>query len=411
MAFLTEDDSIPRLLTRGTTQTFRIGFFTDGSKTTPLIPKDPLAYPSYEILDPHGVAVQTGVLQADGGIGEYSTTWTVANDAMLSNPNSRYQFKAFIITSTNEQAEITHEFDVQDVVVTATEDRSQSILSLAGRSVRLQIQRTERIDLDNGGSLSLEVILGNTANALGGTQPIAPQATANTVTLEDGQIIETPFGDSFVYHYDIPAGILITANCGYVSLWNIRQNIAAAEETQFQLIRTVDGQVLNLSVQLRQLIDKFQKQRGRVQAYEDSDLVEYLDRGLEIVNVTYPITAWQMAFIGGSQFNSFILMAAAWYGLNAQYLMEVDLGFAFSGQTVTLDYDHTVGLAEAINRFRDYLSEAVSPAKLGFIRATSSVGNFAGKPMGFRALHRYTFPIGNFSSGDIMQTLSNIGIL
>jgi hypothetical protein len=229
--------------------------------------------------------------------------------------------------------------------------------------------------------------------------------------LDNGQIKEVEFGDSYLYYYTIPTGTLSRPNCAYVSLWNIRQNAAAAEETQFQLIRSVDGPILNMTIQLRQLIDKFQKQRGRVQAYEDSDLVEYLDRGLEIINLTYPITAWQMGFIGGSQFNSFILLGAAWYGLNAQYLMEVDLGFAFSGQTVTLDYDHAPMLAEAINRFRDYLNDAVSPAKLGFIRATSSVGNFSGKPMGFRALNRFTFPMGTFSSGDIMQTLSNIGIL
>lgn len=408
MAFLTESGDIPRLLTRGTSQAFRIGFFTDGSKTTPLIPKDPLRYPSYEILDPNGVAVQTGVLQADGGVGEYATTWTVANDAMLSNPNNRYQFKAFIVTNTNEQAEITHEFDVQDIVVTASEDRSQCILSLVSRELRVQIQRTERIDIANGGTLALELILGSTS---GKSVAIGPQGTSTVVTLDNGQIQEIEFGDSYLYYYTIPAGVLSTPNCAYVSLWSVRQNVAAAEETQFQLIRSVDGPILNMTVQLRQLIDKFQKQRGRVQAYEDSDLVEYLDRGLEIVNVTYPITAWQMSFIGGSQFNSFILLAAAWYGLNAQYLMEVDLAFSFSGQTVTLDYDHAPMLAEAINRFRDYLTDSVSPAKLGFIRATSSVGNFAGKPMGFRALNRFTFPMGTFSSGDIMQTLSNIGIL
>ncbi len=410
MAFLTEEDDIPRLLTRGTTMPFRIGFFTDGSKSTPLIPKDPLQYPSYEILDPNGVAVQSGVLQADGGIGEYATTWTVPNDAMLSNANSRYQFKAFIITNTNEQAEITHEFDVQDVVVTATEDRSQCFITLKGCEFRTMIRCTERIDLDSAGSLELQVILGNTQN-VNNILNIGPGGVENKVTLEAGQIKEVPNGDSFVYYYDIPEGVLSTANCQYIAMWTIRQNVAAAQEKQFQLVRTVDGQVLNMTVQLRQLIDKFQKQRGRVQAYEDSDMVEYLDRGLEIINTTYPITAWQIQFVGQSQFTAFVLMAAAWYGLNAQYLMEVDLGFAFSGQTVTLDYDHAPMLAEAINRFRDYLDSAVSPAKLSFIRATSSVGTFAGKPMGFRALHRFTFPLQSFQSGDIIQTLSNIGIL
>ncbi len=72
MAFLTTEENNPRILTRGTTRKFRVGFFTDGSKATPLIPKDPLVYPSYEILDINGVAIQSGVMQADGGPGEYS---------------------------------------------------------------------------------------------------------------------------------------------------------------------------------------------------------------------------------------------------------------------------------------------------------------------------------------------------
>jgi hypothetical protein len=36
MAFLSESDDIPRLLTRGTTQTFRIGFFTPLTKYSTL---------------------------------------------------------------------------------------------------------------------------------------------------------------------------------------------------------------------------------------------------------------------------------------------------------------------------------------------------------------------------------------
>jgi hypothetical protein len=118
-----------------------------------------------------------------------------------------------------------------------------------------------------------------------------------------------------------------------------------------------------------------------------------------------------MEAIGGSTFTAFVLLAAGWYGLNAQYLTEVDLGFAFSGQTVTLDYDHAPMLAEAINRFKDFLDSNVTPAKVALIRSTSPVGVFAGKPMGFRAIHRFTFPLQSFQSGDIIQTLSNIGIL
>lgn len=407
MAFLTESDRIPRIMTRGTNQKFRVGFFTDGSKTTPLIPKNPLFYPSYEIADLNGVVIQSGVLQQDGGPGEYSATWTVPTDAVLSNPNQRYEFRTFIITNLNEQAELTHQFEVVDTQVTATEDRSQSILVLAGCELELMIRSTTRIDLDNYGSLELQLVSGNTAT--NNFLHIGPGGVTK-VTLANGQIQEIANGDSFLYTYTIPEGLLQN-NCQYIALWTMRQDATAAKEVQFQLVRAVSGQILNMTIQLRQLIDKFQKQRGRVQAYEDSDLVEYLDRGVDIINTIHPLTNWNLMMITYTPFTSFIMIAAAWYGLNAQYLAEVDLAFAFSGQTVTLDYDHGPMLADAISRFKDFLDENVIPAKVAYVRATSSVGTFAGKPMGFRALHRFTFPLQSFQSGDIIQTLSNIGIL
>jgi hypothetical protein len=38
------------------------------------------------------------------------------------------------------------------------------------------------------------------------------------------------------------------------------------------------------------LIDKFQVRVGRLQAYEDSDLLEYITQGLRVVNSKYPTT-------------------------------------------------------------------------------------------------------------------------
>ena len=205
MAFLTEEDKIPIILTRGTTQKFRIGFFTDGSKTTPLIPKNPLLYPSYEIADLNGVVVQSGVMQQDGGPGEYSASWTIPLDAVVSNPNQRYTFKTFIITNANEQAELTHQFDVVDTRITATEDRSQSILVLSGTEVELTIRSTTKIDLDNFGSLELQVVLGNTAT--NDFVPIGPGGSKK-VTLANGEIREITNGDSFIYAYTVPEGLL-----------------------------------------------------------------------------------------------------------------------------------------------------------------------------------------------------------
>jgi len=158
------------------------------------------------------------------------------------------------------------------------------------------------------------------------------------------------------------------------------------------------------------VIDKYQKRSEIVQSYQDSDILEYLTRGLEFVNAWHPLTGWSVETLP-SPIIPYWLLAGQLWGLNAQHLLETDLQFSFGGQTTTLDYDHTGNIDTAIGRAMEWIQQGLTPAKTPLLRRSSSSGVFAGKPMRITGLHQYTYPISRVSSQDYLSLLSNLGIL
>ena len=104
-------------------------------------------------------------------------------------------------------------------------------------------------------------------------------------------------------------------------------------------------------------------------------------------------------------------MAGQLWGLNAQFLLETDLQFNFSGQTVTLDYDHTGNIDTAISRATDFIREGLGPAKTAIYRRQAGVGTVAGRPYRYSGLHNFVYPISRMSSTDFMTLLTNYGLL
>ena len=158
------------------------------------------------------------------------------------------------------------------------------------------------------------------------------------------------------------------------------------------------------------VIDKYQKRRQLLQAYQDSDIYEYLVRGLEIVNGWHPVTSFQMTSLP-NQLTPYWLMAGQLWGLNAQFLLETDLQFNFSGQTVTLDYDHTGNIDTAISRATDFIREGLGPAKTAIYRRQAGPGVVAGRPYRYAGIHNFVFPISRMSSQDFLTMISRIGLL
>jgi hypothetical protein len=66
--------------------------------------------------------------------------------------------------------------------------------------------------------------------------------------------------------------------------------------------------------------------------------------------------------------NPFLVYAGVWYSLNSQFMLESDLAFSYSGQSVSLDYDRTGPIESEISRVQDYMNEHLTKAKKTVLR-------------------------------------------
>lgn len=316
----------PRGLTlvRKTSHIFRNAFFADDELTVPLVPLDASRYPSFQIVDINGQIVSSGLATLDGQPGHYRVEFFVPADAILSNDDRRWRLEWLFIDETNRQFEKTTEFDVRDVEVTATPVRDIKMLAMCGQPFRVFIRELRRPF-----SITLNV------TDASGTVPVAE----NVVFPATGQALgcggsgieqvltEVIDGETYVYYYDIPADTL-SAGITYQAIFQIRDTVGSVAEHAFQIIEVPPISVLQYFASMRMVIDKYQKRRQLIQAYQDSDLFEYLRRGLELVNSWNPITSFQMTSLP-SQLTPYWLMAGQLWGLNAQFLLETDLSFDF----------------------------------------------------------------------------------
>ena len=413
-----DSQQTPRIFTRGETTQFRVGFFADEAKTEPLIPIDP-TYPQYTIYNPSGTAIQTGT----GGLrspGNFAIDFLVPKDALLSyfqqapqrygnegqgEPltanDARYRIEWAMLTAENFQVSFVEEFDVRDVAVTQSLSRELKYMSLAGDPVRL-LYRTTCLPY----KVNLRFIVrGNeqcpvVTDVYDSSQPPGNQ----------GGIQFARDGDSYVLYRDIEQGVT-HANTAYMALWQLQESQFSIPVTQFQILVAVSTNTLPLITYLRMLVDKFQKRLGRLQAYEDSDLLEYISQGLRLVNLSYPTTQYSMDQLP-DDFQCLVLLAAGWYGLKAQSLLETDLDFNFSGQSVTLSVSRAGAIDSVAANMMEQFNTTIAPAKMAYVRKARGVGTFAGRAYSYRNMYNYTFKISSMGSDSmLLNMLTKIGLL
>lgn len=396
------DTRAPRGLTilRKTSHVFREAFFKDVGNTVPMIPLDASKYPSFQVVNINGQITSAGLATVDGTPGNYRVEVFIPVDAPISNDDRRWRIEWVFIDEDNRQLEKTTEFDVRDLDITATEVRDLKLLALCNKPLRVFIRELKRPS-----SLRLDVVDANNENVILVENALYPgSGTAGELLIE-----EVTDNETFVYQFTIPKDLL-KANCVFRADWQITPTIASPAEFAFQIIEVPIAKVLQFFPALRMVIDKYQKRREIIQAYQDSDIHEYLVRGLQFVNAWHPLTSYNFTSLP-DQLVPFWLLAGQMWGLNAQFLLETDLQFNFSGQTVTLDYDHTANLDTAIQRATDWITESLTAAKTPLLRRASGVGVMAGKPIRLSGLHNHTFKINSFGSNDLLTTLSNFGLL
>ncbi len=403
-------------LVRGREHTFRMEFWENQEQQIPLVPLDAGRYPSYTIYDPSGLAVQTGVASIDGSAPHYKVLFTPGMDATLTNDDRRWRIDWFFVTDTDRPVQSSEIFDMRDVDVTESEIEEYKTLTLEGDTKRLRLAVDKR-------PVSIRLQL---ENANDPTDTILPLPAVFPPSGPNPSLTEVEEGDRYVYYYDVPPnnpptfeGMVAGTNGNtYQAIWTVLETPTAEEQHEFQILEVPPRTSLQYFPGLRMVLDKFRKNRQFVQAYQESDIFEYLKRGLQFVNSTNPVhLSWTMTSVP-SLIQPYWLLAATVWGLNAQHLLETDLQFNFSGQTVTLDYDRTAGIDAGIQRALDLLGGGsangalgLPAAKMQLYRKSSSVGSYAGRSTRRTGINNWVFPISRDVGGTGMDSNSYLSLL
>lgn len=375
----------PQKAVRGTSVAFE-QLFLESDGVTPLVPSDPSAYPSVSIVSPSEEIIQSGVATSLGD-GRWRFTWFVPADADLATADNPWRIDWLMVVNGGRQIERQSNFLVIDNIEASTDERSYINLSFEGTPERAIVKfKAPQSEL---------------------SCTLVPNNTSTFTDLTPG--IQTVNQDGFhAYYVDTPP---LAVGC-YLVIWRSRQTPVSPQHTFVQQIRVPEPLFWWLQPDLRMFIDKIQKKIGHVQAYSDADLYSYMIRGTEYVNAVNPISGWTLTTwptVYGM--NNFLILASAWWGLNAQYLSEGELAFSFSGQTVTLDVDRTGYYADAMGRIKDYLDNQLQQTKRNMLRRTST-GSLATRPydFGLTSLVARVQTV-NGGSSQILPLMSRLGLL
>ena len=386
---------------RATHARFEATFLNEDGE--PLPAADPESYPSVMIKDPLGVTVSSAVGSAVGG-GRYILEWFVPEDAEINTKDRPWSISWFFATATGHNKDFGETFDVVDRVEVEPEERKWTYLTRQGSSERLFLKleaMPEEIGLDvlDSSNNQLVAVRGLSADLRG-------SSTATPVALR--AIGHMKKNGLYHFFYDTePLGY-----GEYLVFWNVRKEIISPVDHVQQLLRVPEMVFWRLAQPLRMLIDKLQKKIGWVQAYSDSDIYEYIIRGVDMTNMVQPSTNWTLSSIPIQNSRGVIdavLLYAAMWGLTAQSILETELTFDFSGQTITLGYNHDYsGILSNINGMLEKFAES----KQLLYRIANGPGRVGVRPKNWRFTQR-VWRVDNWGFGspyDVSVLMTSVGL-
>jgi len=353
--------------TRGQRVVFQATFKDEnGNPYTPLN----TATPEFAVYDPENNVIASGVGTPVPTVpGCYRATVFIPADAPLTYDESDYRIEWIFLTDSNDQLVLTDHFQVTDSAMLEAESRAQQTVTLVGRPFKLFIKFLSRPH-----SLKLNFYDASSENTLPGFPP-------NGFEFGPGHNEITEHVDNGMYVYVFEGTFESLGSA--VAMWEYYITDFDGPYFEYEIVHAIPMSVLPTITQLRQLIDKFQAKFGTARAYEDAELYEYIQRGTDIINGFYPVTNWSFYQIPamGAMFTHFLIYAAAWHGLNAQYLLEGNMAFNYSGLSTTLDVDRTGYIESELQRLYDYLQEKLPKAKMAAVRQQAGV--VTGRPMNY----------------------------
>lgn len=323
---------------RGTSAPFEADFVDPDGEG--LVPADPASTPQVQIKDPEGNVLKVG-LGKPISTKRYRFEWFCPKDSELNVPEVKYRADWFFLVNGGSTKSHTEEFDVIDKVEPTPEEKQQTYITLPNESERIFF-RTEQDPFLSQGELTLQVRNNGTLV----TRVADISSDPEKLKKEDPNraIGKMEKDGEYVFYYDLPP-----LGVGeYDIFWGLRETAVSSMNYDHQLLRVPHWSYWSLSKSLLMIIDKLQKKVGWKQSYSNDQTLEYILQGLGMVNGTEPNTNWQLQSIpkmmdASSGVADAVITAAAIRALEAQQILEVELSFDHSGQTVTLSYNHDYG--------------------------------------------------------------------
>lgn len=375
---------------RGESVEFKVGFFQDVDQQNPRPPLDDLQ-PSYAILDPTGEVISTGVgLPVPGELGHYSVLFDIEDTAPLSRDDSPYRIRWTFVDNGGNTAESVAEFDVLSREHVQDTFKDKGYLYLDKKPAYIRVRRGRRPF-----SISVTVY----------------HAVSGETVYTNDNLTEILDGRDYVYQAVINPPTL-TADTTYVVSWDILDTEASIPESPTEMLYILPIVSTVYMHHLDGMINKLGAYGAKeVQGWTDYEKYQAVNHGLKMFNAYHPNNVqWSLGSLPPA-LGHYVLLGAVYWALSATYMQEGWLSFNFSGQTASLDFDHTGMLDTALNRSLDYIRENLARDKMGFSRRASSRGVVAARPYNLRT-HNLVIPqVAEFSSTMRLQILNSLGLI
>jgi hypothetical protein len=295
--------------------------------------------PSFTIAVPAGTSFLTGNGEAiPGQLGWFQVLTTIPVAAPDSTVDSQWNITWNYTTITKVMY-----FEVSDPDLAADEiyQKESARLALTSQDYLARI-----VVVDSITSGTLVVVSGDTS------------LYSHAITVEDHRLGKQ-------LSWPIPAEYIQTGEL--TLLWN-------TDIIQYyQRLLVAPISLLPVMMEIRFIIDRIVKQLDEPQSYTEADAYVGVVGGISLINGWFPLTAWSIPMFPGV-LRSFLVYASAWYMLNSQFVLEGDLAFSYSGQTITLDYDRTGMLESEMSRLYEHLNMHLTKAKLSVLRTAGVLG-------------------------------------
>lgn len=399
-------DHAAEIAYRGTTKTFKFGFWEDDERTVPLTPFDAATYPRVQVYDLDDEVVVTGKPPSvrpsrDSGYWEFD--FHVPPDADLTAIGQTWEFAAEIMTANGRREVYRTSFSVHDPNVVKATNTQRYYTVIQGKGVRVMYRSATQLH-----SLVLAIPNGTSSDTY-----LLERAAVGSGPYDIKEIVQDGL---YVYYIDIPYAAVSGFTqrkllCGeWLVEWDVQESASEPAETVIQYLNVVSRTILTYVPQVRFVADKLNKRSASVQAYQDADVLLAVQQGLRLVNSTFPYTGWGYAQVP-DPLKVFVPLAAAYWLYCGQLGLAVDLQFNFSGQTTVLDQDQTGGIESMLERYRGALTEQLKEVKTDALRHMRPVGVVATRPTRARHMYNRVFKVSSNNSSAILGFLNSIGLI